>query len=323
MSAEIDGLTVRFGETVAVDDASLSITTGERFAVMGPSGSGKSSLLRAVAGLEHVDSGTIAIDGVDMTTRPTHLRPIGLMFQEYALFPHLSVEGNIAYGLRMQNMPGAEAGRVVARMLAIARLSGFENRDISSLSGGERQRVALLRTLAPEPSLVMLDEPLGSLDLALRESLLAEMKAIIVDLETTALYVTHDRVEAFAFADRIGIMRNGRIVRVGTPAEVWLDPQTTFVARFLGHANVVNGAVLGRPGETILVPMNAISVQHDGQLETTVLETTFSEGRYLHTVATDGGVTLRVAADAELNRGRNVGIAFDMDLVQTLKVDEV
>jgi len=323
VSAKIEGLTVRFDETVAVDDVSLHISTGERFTVMGPSGSGKSTLLRAVAGLDHIDSGTIAIDGVDMTTRPTHLRPIGLMFQEYALFPHLSVAANISYGLKMQNTPNAETRRIVSRLLEIAGLSGFEDRDISSLSGGERQRAALLRTLAPQPSLVMLDEPLGSLDLALRESLLAEMRAIIVGLGTTALYVTHDRVEAFAFADRIGIMRSGRIVRVGTPSEVWLDPRTTFVARFLGHANVVDGAVLGRPGETVLIPMNAISLGHGGQLESTVLETTFSEGRYLHAVATDGGITLRVASDEPIERNRTVGIAFDIEKVRPLSVDEV
>ena len=174
------------------------------------------------------------------------------------MFPHLSVEGNIAYGLRMIGTPTEEATRVVSHLLGVAGLSGFENRDISSLSGGERQRVALLRTLAPQPSLVMLDEPLGSLDLALRESLLSEMRAIIVDLETTALYVTHDRGEAFAFSDRIAIMREGAIVRVGSPSEIWLDPLTTFVARFLGHANVVDGALVGRPGKTVLIPMAAI-----------------------------------------------------------------
>lgn len=323
MSAEINGLTVRFGETIAVHDINLHIATGERFAVMGPSGSGKSTLLRAIAGLDHVEAATVVIDGVDMATRPTHARPIGLMFQDYALFPHLSVRGNVAYGLQMKGTSSAEVDKIVTRLLGIAGLEGFENRKIESLSGGERQRVALVRTLAPEPSLVMLDEPLGSLDLALRESLLAEMRAIIVELETTALYVTHDRSEAFAFADRVAIMRSGHIVRVGTPADVWLDPRTEFVARFLGHNNVVDGAVVGRPDDTVLIPTDAISIRTDGQLETTVLGSTFTDGHYLHNVETEDGVNLRVVSETRLEHGATASISIAVEEVRSLVVDEL
>lgn len=245
------------------------------------------------------------------------------MFQDYALFPHLSVKGNVAYGLQVKGTSKAHVDKIVTRLLGIAGLEGFEDRKIESLSGGERQRVALVRTLAPEPSLVMLDEPLGSLDLALRESLLAEMRAIIVELETTALYVTHDRSEAFAFADRVAIMRSGHIVRLGTPADVWLDPRTEFVARFLGHNNIVDGAVIGRRDDTVLIPTDAISIRTDGQLETTVLSSTFVDGHYLHDVKTEEGVNLRVLSETHLEQGSIASISIDVEEARSLVVDEL
>ncbi|MCL1594511.1 MAG: ABC transporter ATP-binding protein [Actinomycetia bacterium] len=321
MSAVIEALTVQFGDKIALDSVALQIASGERFTVMGPSGSGKSTLLRAIAGLEALTSGSIHIDGTDTTRTPTHMRPIGLMFQDYALFPHLSVKGNIAYGLRMHGVSRKHQDDTVAQLLGIAGLQGFEDRSISSLSGGERQRVALVRTLAPRPSLVMLDEPLGSLDLALRESLLEEMREIITNLGTTALSVTHDRIEAFAFADRIAIMRAGKIVRVGTPAEVWNEPLTVFVAKFLGHPNVAEGTVIGRPSSTVLIPTGAVSFTDRGGIPATVTNATFSDGRYLVAVAPRGGSELRVFSDRAIAQGTEVLVAIDEQAIQVLHDD--
>jgi ABC-type Fe3+/spermidine/putrescine transport system ATPase subunit len=271
MSVELNSVSVRYGEAVAVDDLTLAIDSGERFALMGPSGSGKSTLLRAVAGLEPLESGTIHIDGTDVTNLVAHRRPVGLMFQEYALFPHMSVIDNVGYGLRMLGVAREATRDTSAGLLDLAGLRGFEDRKPDSLSGGERQRVALLRTLAPEPSLVMLDEPLGSLDLALREDLLSQMRTIVTDLGATTLYVTHDRTEAFAFSERLAIMREGRIVRTGTPQQVWDDPQTTFVARFIGHANVLTGSAIGFDAPAVTVPPDALAFGEMGDMDATIV----------------------------------------------------
>lgn len=230
---QVEKVTVRFGETVAVDRVDLEVADGERVAVLGPSGCGKSTLLRAIGGLEHLDTGTISWDGVDLAGVPPHRRRFGFMFQGYSLFPHLTVGGNVAFGLRMEHRPAGEIADRVAEVLEWVGLEGFADRPVENLSGGEQQRVALARTLAPEPRMVMLDEPLGSLDRTLRERLIVEMTALLEKAGTTALYVTHDHDEADVIADRVAIMRAGRIVQVGPMAKLRSAPADGWVADFL------------------------------------------------------------------------------------------
>jgi len=216
-------------------DISFDVTAGEVIGVLGSSGSGKTTLLRVIAGLHVASEGSVILDGVDITTTPTHLRGVGLMFQEHALFPHLTVSDNVAFGLRMAKVPNPDRSIRVAEVLELVGLAGFGARDVSSLSGGERQRVALARTLAPSPRLLLLDEPMGSLDRILRDRLVSELRELIVDLGLTALYVTHDRSEAFALADRIAVLDEGAVVQIDTPAVLDACPTTEHVARLLGH----------------------------------------------------------------------------------------
>jgi ABC-type Fe3+/spermidine/putrescine transport system ATPase subunit len=230
----VESIDVRFGEKRVLRDVTLTVEEGESVAVLGPSGSGKSTLLRAVAGLVPVASGAITWDGEDITKVPTHLRGFGLMFQGYALFPHLDVLGNVGFGLRMANVPDEETGRRVRSALELVGLDGFDHRLIADLSGGEKQRVALARTLAPEPRMIMLDEPLGALDRTLRERLMVDMRRILSDQGVTAVVVTHDREEAEALSDRIALMREGSIVQTGTLAEILAHPVDEWVRNFLG-----------------------------------------------------------------------------------------
>ncbi|MCY4666120.1 MAG: ABC transporter ATP-binding protein [Acidimicrobiaceae bacterium] len=235
----VSGVTVSFGMNRALDGVDLEVATGEVVAILGPSGCGKSTLLRAVAGLQPLDSGEVRWDGQDLAGLPVHRRDFGLMFQEHALFSHRDVAANVAFGLRMQKMEAASRSRRVREVLSLVGMAGFEERQIATLSGGEAQRVALARSLAPEPRLLMLDEPLGSLDRPRREELTEELRHLLRAVGVTVLHVTHDHDEAFAVADRVAVMQSGRIARIGAPAEIWHDPRHTEVARFLGHANVV------------------------------------------------------------------------------------
>ena len=235
---DIDGLRVVYGETIAVDEVDLHVPTGEILTLLGPSGCGKSTMLRAIAGLVVPDSGRIAVDGMDLAGVPPHRRRVGLMFQDYALFPHRDVAGNVAFGPRMQREDRARVAEQVRTALSLVGLDGYERRSIASLSGGEQQRVALARALAPKPRLLMLDEPLGSLDRSLRERLTVELRDLFRDLKTTTITVTHDQGEAFTIADCVAVMRAGRIVQLGSPVEVWRQPADGFVARFLGFTNV-------------------------------------------------------------------------------------
>ena len=223
-----------------------AVERGEIVCLLGPSGCGKTTLLRLIAGLEPLDSGRVLVDEEDVTDVPPHLRGFGLMFQEYALFPHKDVFGNVAFGLRMQGLGRDEVAARVADALALVGLAGFEQRDVSLLSGGERQRVALARSLAPQPCLLMLDEPLGALDRALRERLLGELPDILHRAGATAITVTHDQEEAFAIADRVVLMRAGRVVQTGTPEAVYRRPASAWAARFLGLTNLLDGRVAGR-----------------------------------------------------------------------------
>jgi len=227
---------------------SLTVAPGETICLLGPSGSGKSTLLRIIAGLEAFESGRVLWDGADLTGVPAHLRRFGLMFQDYALFPHKTVAQNVAFGLEMQDLPRAEVERLVAAALERVQMSAFAERRVTELSGGEQQRVALARALAPQPRLLMFDEPLGALDRTLREELLGELRRILRDTGVSAFYVTHDQDEASAIADRVLLLHEGIIVQDGTPAEVHASPVNGWAARFLGLGNVLEGAyVSGEP----------------------------------------------------------------------------
>lgn len=224
-------------------DISFQVDSGETICLLGASGSGKSTLLRIIAGLEEPESGMVLFDGRDLTSTPPHLRDFGLVFQDYALFPHLNVHDNVAFGLKMRRLPQAEIAARVADSLELVNLSDFENRQVTDLSGGEQQRVALARALATRPRLLMFDEPLGALDRTLREDLLNELRMILHHTNIPAIYVTHDQEEAFAIADRVLILHDGEIVREGSPAGVWASPGSAFVAEFLGLGNIMEGNV--------------------------------------------------------------------------------
>ncbi|WP_344030845.1 ABC transporter ATP-binding protein [Streptomyces luteireticuli] len=251
MMLRLRGVTVRFGDRTVLDAVDLDVAGHETVCVLGPSGSGKSTLLRVVAGLQPADAGQVLLDGEDQRGVPVHRRGVGLMFQDHQLFPQRDVAGNVAFGLRARGVGRASAARTVDELLDLVGLPGAGRRAVAALSGGEQQRVALARALAPGPRLLMLDEPLGQLDRSLRERLVVELRSLFGRLGTTVLAVTHDQGEAFALADRVVIMRDGRIAQTGTPLEVWRRPASEFVARFLGFENVVRGTVGGGVADTV------------------------------------------------------------------------
>jgi spermidine/putrescine ABC transporter ATP-binding subunit len=242
-SVEIQDITKRFGEVVAVDGVSLDIGRGELFALLGPSGCGKTTLLRMIAGFEAPSAGTIRIQGQDVTRVPPHRRPVNMVFQQYALFPHLTVEENVGFGLRYQGLAGPEQARKIGEALAMVRLAGLERRRPDQLSGGQRQRVALARALVLEPQVLLLDEPLAALDPNLRREVQVELKNLQRELGISFVFVTHDREEALAMSDRIAVMSQGRVEQVGSPAGVFESPETEFVARFLGATNLFTAEV--------------------------------------------------------------------------------
>ena len=264
---EVRSLTKSFSAQRVVDEVSFALGDGQVLAVLGPSGSGKSTLLAMIAGLETPDAGDILWKGASLAGVPPERRGFGLIFQDYALFPHKNVAQNVGFGLRAQGKNRTEIESGVRWALRLVGLEGFEKRDVNTLSGGEQQRVALARALAPHPHLLMLDEPLGALDRALRERLLDELRATLRGrgLNQTALYVTHDQEEAFALADHVVVLRSGRVMQTGTPAQVYAHPASRFVAEFLGLTNIVEGELRrNRPGaETVVVtevgeiPVNA------------------------------------------------------------------
>jgi spermidine/putrescine ABC transporter ATP-binding subunit len=239
----ISALTVRYGTTLALNHLDLTVQQGELFVLLGASGSGKTTLLRAIAGFVAPDIGSIVLDGIELGPLPPHRRPVNTMFQSYALFPHMTVAANIGFGLRQQRRPRVEIARRVDDMLALVSLSGMGGRRPHQLSGGQQQRVALARSLAPNPRLLLLDEPLSALDRNLRAETRNELVRLQKQLGTTFILVTHDQEEALTMADRIGVMQDGGMAQVGTPAEVYEQPNTRFVAEFLGAANVLPAVV--------------------------------------------------------------------------------
>ncbi len=286
----VDSVSVRFPGTLALDNVSLSLDPASVTAVLGPSGSGKTTLLRAIAGLQPITEGTIAWDGADLDGVPAHLRNFGLMFQDYALFPHRTVAGNVGFGLRMRGDSGGDLSARVTEVLSWVGLGGYQNRSIATLSGGEQQRVALARALAPAPRFLMLDEPVGSLDRQLRTRLIDELRTILRERHITALYVTHDQDEALALADQLVVMRDGVIAQAGTPAAVWRRPADRWVADFLGFENVLDG-LAGVADGPVVIHADAISIG-DGTLPAVIIGQRFHGSTVAVTVRLDSGVAL-------------------------------
>ena len=249
----VEGVTVRYGDTLALDRLNLTVGRDELFVLLGGSGSGKTTLLRAIGGFVRPDAGRIVLDGADLSALPPHKRPVNTMFQSYALFPHMSVAANIGFGLRQQGVARAETQRRIEAMLALVKLQGFGRRRPSELSGGQQQRVALARSLAPHPLLLLLDEPLSALDEGLRMETRAELVRLRRSLGISFVLVTHDQQEALTMADRIGVMRDGRMAQVGTPAQLYEQPADRFVANFLGAANILP-CVVDADGVSVSLP---------------------------------------------------------------------
>ncbi len=246
-------LVKRFDDVVAVDHIDLDIRGGEFFSLLGPSGCGKTTTLRLIAGFERPTDGSILLDGVDMAQTPPHKRNVNTVFQNYALFPHLNVFDNVAFGLTYRNVPKASVRPVVLEALERVQMTGMEQRRPSQLSGGQQQRVALARALVLDPEVLLLDEPLGALDAKLRKALQVELKALQETVGITFIYVTHDQEEALTMSDRLAVMRHGRIQQIGAPAEVYQEPRTAWVADFLGVSNLMDAVAMGRSGGTCRV----------------------------------------------------------------------
>lgn len=326
---QVRDLSVRFGATTAVDHVDLDVPAGSVTAVLGPSGCGKSTLLRAIAGLEPPASGAVSYDGADLARVPIHRRDFALMFQDGQLFPHQSVSRNIGYPLRLRRLPATQAQARVAELLDLVGMAGYGDRMPATLSGGERQRVALARSLAVEPKMLLLDEPLSALDRGLRERLAADLHDILRRAGTTTVLVTHDHEEAFAVADRMAVMREGRLVQVGDLADVWANPADSWTARFLGYAEVLEGGpaiVLrdridaGAAWTRVALRRSALVVDPGGPLEASVLSARVTPEQVRLELDVDGlGVLAGVADPAYAVRaGERVRIAVRTDRLAPL-----
>jgi ABC-type Fe3+/spermidine/putrescine transport system ATPase subunit len=317
----IERLAKRFGETQAVAGMDLEIGRGELFALLGGSGCGKTTLLRLLAGFETPDAGRILIDGQDMTGVPPHVRPVNMMFQSYALFPHMNVAANVAYGLRREGVPKSEIGTRVAEALALVKLEEFGGRRPAQLSGGQRQRVALARALVKRPKLLLLDEPLAALDRKLREGTRFELVRLQEQLGLTFVIVTHDQEEAMSMASRLAVMDAGRIVQIGTPHELYEHPASRFVADFIGIANILdlgNGQWLALRPEKIALssdrPATAQAISGE------VMDIAYEGDRSLYRIAVKGGAAMLVSRanavrsrEEAFRRGQPVWLGWNND----------
>jgi spermidine/putrescine transport system ATP-binding protein len=343
------GVSKRFGGVNAVDDVSLEIAEGEFFSLLGPSGCGKTTTLRMVAGFELPDAGRIVMQGKDVTEVRANRRPVNMVFQQYALFPHMSVYDNVAFGLKVKRVPRAEHRGRVHEMLRVVSLEGFDRRRARQLSGGQQQRVALARALVNRPAALLLDEPLGALDVKLRKQMQLELKRIQHELGTTFVYVTHDQEEALAMSDRIAVMNGGRVEQTGSPREIYEHPRTAFVADFIGSLNaldltideLVGGYAVARFGENerVVVPVGAdarvgeqvrvavrpervqIGPALDGgsRLEGTIAEIVFL-GMYtqLHVDTRAGRIVCHRLADEPLEAGSRVTLSWEPEQASLL-----
>ena len=256
----LQGIRKNYGPVVAVDGIDLEVEEGEFFTLLGPSGSGKTTLLRLIAGFERADAGRIELGGRDVTSMPPNLRETNTVFQDYALFPHMTVADNIGYGLRVKGVSRSARQERVGRALRMVRLEGLQNRRPNQLSGGQRQRVALARAVVNEPEVLLLDEPLGALDLKLRQEMQIELKQIQKEVGITFVYVTHDQEEALTMSDRMAVMSNGRIEQIGPPVQVYEEPKSEFVAGFIGISNV-----LDRDGTRFVIRPEKIRILEEGE----------------------------------------------------------
>ena len=241
---EIKNISKSFGDKVILDDVSINVKKGEFVTILGPSGCGKTTMLRLLAGFGQADKGEILINGVDITNTPPHQRPVNTVFQRYALFPHLDVFENIAFGLKLQKVPADEIDKRVMKVLKMVSMTDYEDRDVESLSGGQQQRVAIARAIANQPKVLLLDEPLAALDLKMRKDMQIELKEMHRKLGITFIYVTHDQEEALTLSDTIIVMNEGKIQQIGTPTDIYNEPQNSFVADFIGESNILNGRMI-------------------------------------------------------------------------------
>jgi thiamine transport system ATP-binding protein len=308
---ELAGVTVAYRGRDVVHDIDLAVPSGQLLCVLGPSGSGKTTLLRAIAGLEELRSGRVILDGRDLSGVPPHERGVGLMFQEYALFPHRDVAGNVGFGLRTQGASPAQVEARIRELLAVVGLPGAERRSVGQLSGGEQQRVALARALAPRPRLLMLDEPMGSLDRSLRERLPEELRAIFAELGLTVLYVTHDQDEALSIADRVIVLEAGRMVADGTPEQLWRRPPSAWVAGFLGFRNLATATARAGVARTPWGDLELPGIQ-DGQVTIVLRPEALSLG-------VDSGLAGTVRA--RRFRGDHIRVAIDTDAGSALELE--
>jgi putative spermidine/putrescine transport system ATP-binding protein len=321
----LDSVTKAYGDVVAVDGVELEVPQGEFFTMLGPSGSGKTTTLRLIAGFESPDSGRIVLGGKDVTTQPPYSRDVNTVFQDYALFPHMSVGENVAYGLTIKRVKRAERTKRTTEVLDLVRLGGLSKRKPSQLSGGQRQRVALARAIINQPRVLLLDEPLGALDLKLRQDMQIELKRIQQEVGITFVYVTHDQEEALTMSDRLAVFNAGRIEQVGSPADVYEHPQTEFVAGFVGVSNVLERPSNGQPRRFTIRPEKIrILAEHEaaepgahtenGQIREVVYVGMVTR----YTVELDEGGTLMVirqnlettSTEALEARGRRVRLAW-------------
>jgi putative spermidine/putrescine transport system ATP-binding protein len=334
LAVSFDAVSRTFGEVRAVDDVSFEVTDGEFFSMLGPSGSGKTTCLRLIAGFEQPDAGRIAIHGTNVEGVPPYERDVNTVFQDYALFPHMSVYENVEYGLMIRRLPGPERRRRADEMLELVKLADMGKRKPSQLSGGQRQRVALARALINRPSVLLLDEPLGALDLKLREQMQDELKTLQRQVGITFIYVTHDQGEALAMSDRLAVFNRGRIEQIGTPEQIYEHPATAFVAGFVGLSNLCEGQLARRLSgsdrpfairpEKILVLEPAQPVpQGHASVDGRISSVTYLGATTRYAVALEGGGELIVvrqnaAIASEHASGETVRLAWPRELVQLL-----
>jgi putative spermidine/putrescine transport system ATP-binding protein len=303
---QLSACTKSYKQQRVLEPTDLHVEAGETLVLLGPSGCGKTTTLRLIAGLEAPDAGRVMFNDEDVTHLPIEQRHVGMVFQSYALFPNMTVQENIAYGLKVRNMPGALRQTRVSEMLEMMHIEPLATRQVHQLSGGQKQRVALARAIAPRPRVLLLDEPLTALDARLRETLRADINALLRSLGITAVYVTHDQAEAMALGDRIAVMDRGRVSQVGTPRQIYFNPANAFVAEFIGTLNVV-GQVRFRPEDATLVSADT------GDFKGTVVSSLFLGDHHRVQVRLPGGedIILKLPPRARVTQGEVVGISVE------------